>query len=238
MNRRLLAPLGLIALAGLASPAAAAENNDERAPDRLMWLSGHGEVRAKPDLARVTMGVVTEGATARDALAANTQAMQKVMAFLRSAGIAERDMQTSNFSVSPRYRDEMQGSQEVVGYTVSNTLDTTVHELAKLGAILDEVVSQGSNQIYGIGFDLAERDPLADEARKRALADAHRKAELYAQAAGVKLGRLMALSETGGAPPPVPMMGRAMMKAEAAPVPVAAGEQTVAIDVSVAWQID
>ncbi|MFL5258882.1 MAG: SIMPL domain-containing protein [Hyphomicrobiales bacterium] len=236
MNRRLLAPLGLAALAWLASPATAAD--DERAPDRVLWLTGHGEVKAKPDMARVTLGVMSEGATAREALTANTQAMQKVMAALKSAGIAEKDIQTSNFAVSARYGDETEGRQQVIGYTVSNNLDTSVRELPKLGALLDDVVSQGSNQIYGIAFDIAERQPLEDEARKRAVADARRKAAVYAAAAGVKLGRVLALGETAGAPPPVPIVGRAMMKAEAAPVPVAEGEQTIAIDVSVAWEID
>jgi uncharacterized protein YggE len=237
MIRRLLVPLGIVALAGLASPAAAA-NNDERAPDRVLWLTGHGEVKAKPDMARVTIGVMSEGATAREALTANTQAMQKVTAALRSAGVAELDIQTSNFTVSPRYGDETEGRQQVIGYTVANNVDTSVRELPKLGLILDDVVSQGSNQIYGIGFDIAERQPLEDEARKRAVADARRKAEIYAQAAGVKLGRVISLGETAGAPPPVPIVGRAMMKAEASPVPLAEGEQTVAVDVSVAWEID
>lgn len=235
MNRRLLAPLGLGALAWLANPAAA---QDERAPDRVLWITGHGEVKAKPDMARVTLGVMSEGATAREALTANTQAMQKVMTALKSAGIAEKDIQTSNFTVSARYGDETAGRQQVIGYTVTNNVDTTVRELPKLGATLDDVVSQGSNQIYGISFDIAERDPLEDDARKRAVADARRKAEIYAAAAGVKLGRVMAIGEAGGAPPPVPLAGRAMMKAEAAPVPVAEGEQMVAVDVSVAWEID
>jgi uncharacterized protein len=235
MNRRLLAPLGLAAIAWLASPAAA---EDERAPDRVLWLTGHGEVKTKPDMAHVTIGVMSEGASAREALTANTQAMQKIMTALKSAGIAEKDIQTSNFTVSARYGDETAGRQQVIGYTVSNNLDTSVRELPKLGLILDDVVSQGSNQIYGIAFDIAERQPLEDEARKRAVADARRKAAIYAEAAGVKLGRVMAIGETAGAPPPVPIVGRAMMKAEAAPVPVAEGEQTVAIDVSVAWEID
>jgi uncharacterized protein len=235
MNRRLLAPLGFAAIAWLASPAAA---EDERAPDRVLWLTGHGEVKTKPDMAHVTIGVMSEGASAREALTANTQAMQKIMTALKSAGIAEKDIQTSNFTVSARYGDETAGRQQVIGYTVSNNLDTSVRELPKLGLILDDVVSQGSNQIYGIAFDIAERQPLEDEARKRAVADARRKAAIYAEAAGVKLGPVMAIGETAGAPPPVPIVGRAMMKAEAAPVPVAEGEQTVAIDVSVAWEID
>jgi uncharacterized protein YggE len=236
MNLRFLVPVGLAALAAFATPVAAAD--DEHAPERALWLTGHGEVKAKPDMAHITIGVTSEGATAREAQRATTQAIQKVMAALKSAGIAEKDIQTSNFSVSARYGDETEVRQQVIGYTVSNNVDTTVRELPKLGAILDDVVSQGSNQIGGIAFDIAERDSLEDEARKRAVADARRKAEIYAAAAGVKLGRVMALTETGGAPPPVPMVGRAMMKAEAAPVPVAEGEQTVAVDVSVAWEID
>lgn len=236
MIRRNFAALGLAALAGsLAVPASAQET---RPPQRLIALAGHGEVKAKPDMAIITVGVLNQGTTAREAVTANNTAMEKVIASLKAAAIEPKDIQTSNFSVNPRYDYQNNVQPRLVGYDVSNNVTVTVRNLAKLGGVLDDVVSEGSNQVNGIMFAIANPDPLEDEARKLAVTDARRKANLYAEAAGVALGTVMSISEGGGAPPPVPMYNRAMMKAEAAPqVPMAEGEQTVAIDVHIAWEI-
>jgi uncharacterized protein len=113
----------------------------------------------------------------------------------------------------------------------------SVRDLAGLGTMLDSVVNEGSNQISGIAFDIADRHVLEDQARKLAVADARRKAEIYAAAAGVSLGRVVVMSEF--AVTPIPIGPRAMMKTEAAPaVPIAQGEQTVTIDVNMAWEIN
>jgi uncharacterized protein len=215
-----------------------AEDLDAKAPPRLISLSGHGEARAVPDMAVISLGVQASANTAREATSANNEAMTKVLAALKSAGIAEKDIQTSNFSISPRYDNDNDGPSKVIGYDVSNTVTVTVRNLAGLGSVLDTVVSEGSNQMGGIAFDIANRGPVEDEARKIAVADARRKAEIYAAAAGVGLGRIVSITE-GVSVPPGPVFRGAMMKADvASAVPVAQGEQTIAVDVNIAWEIN
>ena len=236
MQRLSLAAATFAGLLATLSPAFA----DGGKMPRTISLSGHGEVRSAPDLAFVTSGVVTQGATAAEALAANTKAMTTLFAALKQAGIAERDIQTSNFSVQPRYDFGNNNGQapKLVGYDVSNNVAVTVRKIAELGKLLDTLVSSGSNQITGVSFDVSQPEAAMDEARKRAAADAARKAKVYAQATGVELGQILAISEGAGYQPPIPMVRGAMMKADAAsPVPVAAGEQTLAVDVNISWEI-
>jgi uncharacterized protein YggE len=238
MLRSTIAALGIAALAGshLTMPLSAQQTQP---PPRLVVITGHGEVKAAPDMAIITVGVMTQSQTAREAVSANNAAMAKVIASLKSAAIADKDIQTSNFSVNPRYEYPDNTQPRLIGYDVVNSVTVAVRNLETLGTVLDKVVSEGSNQINGIMFTLANPDPLTDEARKLAVADARRKAEIYAKAAGIGLGRVMSLSESGGGPPPVPVYGRVAMKAEAASsVPVAQGEQTVTVDVNIAWEIN
>ncbi len=227
--------VGLMTLA-FAAPAAIA---DEAKPPRNITLTGHGEVRIAPDMAMIAIGTVDQAATAAEALAANTAAMAAILAALKDAGIAEKDMQTSNFLVQPRY-DYGNSAQppRLVGYEVSNTLTAAVRKLDTLGALLDRSVASGSNRIDGISFQLADPDKALDEARKRAAADAARKARLYAAALGVSLGPILSVSETGGPPPPVLMQMKTMgAEAMSADVPIARGEQTVSVDVDIVWEI-
>ena len=205
---------------------------------RIISLSGHGEVRATPDIAYVTSGVVTQGATAAEALAANTKAMTDLFAALKDSGIEDRDVQTSNFSVQPRYDFSNNQAPKMVGYDVSNNVTVTLRKVDTLGALLDRMVQSGSNQISGISFDVSKPDDAMDEARKLATEDATRKAKVYAKAMGIELGNVMQVSEGSAAQPPMPMVRSTMMKADAAPpVPMAAGEQTLAVDVNVIWEI-
>jgi len=225
------------ALAGLLAAVSPALADGPKMP-RTISLSGHGEVKSVPDLAFVTAGVVSQGATAAEALAANTQAMNALFAALKDAGIAERDVQTSNFSVQPRYDYSNNQAPKLVGYDVSNNVTVTLRKIADLGPLLDRLVQSGSNQINGVTFQVSEPDQAMDEARKLAAADAARKAKVYAQAMGVELGPVMQVSEGATFQPPVPMVRGMVMKADAAaPVPVAAGEQTLAVDVNVTWEI-
>lgn len=225
------------ALAGLLAAVSPALADGPKMP-RTISLSGHGEVKSVPDLAFVTAGVVSQGATAAEALAANTQAMNALFAALKDAGIAERDVQTSNFSVQPRYDYSNNQAPKLVGYDVSNNVTVTLRKIADLGPLLDRLVQSGSNQINGVTFQVSEPDQAMDEARKLAAADAARKAKVYAQAMGVELGPVMQVSEGATSQPQVPMVRGMVMKADAAaPVPVAAGEQTLAVDVNVTWEI-
>jgi uncharacterized protein YggE len=236
MLRFSLAASALAAFLATATPSLA----DEIKMPRTISLSGHGEVKATPDMATVMTGVMTQGATAAEALAANTTAMTSLFAALKGAGIAEKDMQTSNFMIQPRY-DYNDGKQPpvLVGYDVSNTVTVTVRQIDSLGALLDTVVKAGSNQINGISFDVSTPTEGLDEARKLAAADATRKAKLYAETLGVTLGPVLSISEGVSYQPPVPMLrtAAAPMADSARPVPVAAGEQTLAMDVNITWEI-
>lgn len=234
MQRLSFAAAAVIGLLAAISPAFA---EGGKMP-RIISLSGHGEVRATPDIAYVTSGVVTQGATAADALAANTKAMTDLFAALKDSGIEDRDVQTSNFSVQPRYDFSNNQAPKMVGYDVSNNVTVTLRKVDTLGALLDRMVQSGSNQISGISFDVSKPDDAMDEARKLATEDATRKAKVYAKAMGIELGNVMQVSEGSAAQPPMPMVRSTMMKADSAPpVPMAAGEQTLAVDVNVIWEI-
>lgn len=235
MQRLSFAAAAVLGLIAATSPAFA---EGGRMP-RIISLTGHGEVRSVPDLAYVTSGVVTQGATAAEALASNTKAMNDLFAALRDSGIADKDVQTSNFSVQPRYDFQNGQAPKLVGYDVSNNVTVTLRKIEGLGPLLDKLVQNGSNQISGVTFDVAKPQDAMDEARKLATADATRKAKVYAEAMGIELGPVMQVSEASAGQPPMPMVRGTMMKADmaAAPVPVAAGEQTIAVDVNVTWEI-
>lgn len=234
MQRLSFAAAAVIGLLAAISPAFA---EGGKMP-RIISLSGHGEVRATPDLAYVTSGVVTQGATAAEALAANSKAMTDLFAALKESGIEDRDVQTSNFSVQPRYDFSNNQAPKMVGYDVSNNVTVTLRKVDTLGTLLDRMVQSGSNQISGISFDVSKPEDAMDEARKLATEDATRKAKVYAKAMGIELGNVMQVSEGSAAQPPMPMVRSTMMKADAAPpVPMAAGEQTLAVDVNVIWEI-
>lgn len=227
----------------LAAAPLAAHAAEEPRPATLS-LAGSGEVRAKPDMAVISSGVVTEAKTARAALTANNAAMAEVIAAIKKAGIADKDLQTSGFSVEPRYDDPPQGKDgrrqppRIIGYTVSNALSVKVRDLARLGELLDLSVSLGANQVSGIAFSIENDTALRDEARKQAMADAIRKARLYAEAAGVQLKRILSITENAGYRPPTPFVARAMKMEAADTVPVAAGDLALTAEVDVTWEIE
>ncbi|WP_375600095.1 SIMPL domain-containing protein [Devosia sp. Naph2] len=209
-------------------------------------IEGRGEVRAAPDMATINSGVTTQGATAREALDANTAAMSELIDALKAAGIEARDIQTSGFSVNPNYvysdaRDDLGYSlpPKINGYQVSNSVTVVVRDLEELGSILDQSVTVGANTVNGVSFSVADPSELLDQARKLAFADARGKAELYASIADATLGELESISERQdfNGPQPYPMYARAEMSG-AAPVPVEAGEMSFAITVNVSWDLD
>ena len=230
---RAAAALTLLALAGFVGGAAHAADTPS------ILISGTGEVAAAPDTGHLSAGVVSEAETAGEAVRANNAAMQRVLEALDAADIAKKDVRTERFQVHPVYGDPTPTSRErprVTGYRVSNQVTVRVRDLAKVGAVLDELVGAGANEIGGISFSLGDPVPLLDEARKRALADARRKAELYAASAGVGLGRLLELSEDGGGMPgPMPRMAR-MSAAEA--VPIATGELELSVTLRARYAIE
>jgi uncharacterized protein YggE len=225
-----------VLLAGLTLPALAG----------TITIEGRGEVTAAPDMAMINSGVTTQGATAREALDANTAAMAELIAELKAAGIEARDIQTSGFSVNPNYvyTDERDANgytlpPKINGYQVANTVTVVVRDLATLGAILDKSVTVGANTVNGVTFSVADPSELYNEARKAAFADAKAKAELYAGVAGSALEDIVSISETQGYNQPQPVAMYAMRAdVAAAPVPVEAGELSFAINVSVQWELE
>lgn len=209
-------------------------------------VEGRGEVSAAPDTAFITSGVTTQAPTAREALDANSAAMQALIEELRDAGIAERDIQTSNFSVNPNYvysnvRDDSGYTlpPRIDGYQVSNTVTVKVSDLDSLGVVLDRAVTVGANTIHGIGFSVAEPEDLYNEARRLAFADARAKAELYAGLAGESLGDIESIREGQSYSPPVPQYAvRAASADMESSVPIAGGELTFSITVAVEWDLD
>ena len=206
---------------------------------RRLTVTGEGRVEAPPDMATLSMGVQTEARTAARALSDNSEAMAQVLAQLRAADIAERDLQTSGLSLSPRWERVQSTSgqtQRVVGYVASNQLTVRVRALETLGGLIDTVVGDGANRLNGLQFATQEPGPLRDEARRRAVADARAKAELYAAAAGVALGDVLAISEPGFSAAPQQML-RMDAEMATASVPVAAGEVSLRAQITIVYEI-
>jgi uncharacterized protein len=220
----------LILAAGLAPASGQATAN------RILTMSGQGEVRAAPDTVTLSAGVTSEAPTAAAALAANTARMQSVFAALKKLGVADKDMQTANFSVSPQMADGNNQPPHVTGYQVSNQLQLRLDDISRLGLALDALVTAGANQMNGIDFAIKDSAPLLAEARADAVSDARAKAQTYAKAAGVSLGPILSISENGGQGPRPVYMAVPMARAAKA-VPVAAGEESVTAEVSMVWEI-
>jgi len=201
-------------------------------------VTGAGEAHAKPDFAQVQVGVVTEGATAAEALRKNNEAMSRLIVLIRKRGIEDRDVQTTQFNVTPRYKydKEQREPPKIAGYQVTNEVQVKVRDMTRLGAFLDETVSVGANQVRGVSFGVAEPARLTDEARRKAMADAQRRAHVYAEAAGVKIGKPVMISEQAGGRPGLYPAAR-MEAAAVSSVPVAPGEQTFTVNVTVSYAI-
>ena len=207
-------------------------------PPPSLTVTGTGSVSATPDTGRISAGVVTEARGAADAVRANTTAVQQLFAALDKTGIPRKDVQTRGFSLSPLYANQPKRTEppEIVGYRAENTIEVSVQGVEKVGSVLDRLVTAGANQLGGISFSVGDPDPSLDEARRKAIADARRKAELYAAAAGVKLGRVLRIEEES-APRPGPWVPMARMEA-AVPVPVAPGQLELAVTATVTWSLE
>lgn len=250
MNR--LTPSAVVLCLALISPLpdTLAQEHGMHAHDRrTVTVSGLGKISAAPDVADISVGVVTEAQTARDALSGNNQAMSTLTEQLKGKGVAAKDIQTTNINLNPRYSQPQPGqpgqprprqegfTPRIVGYTVTNSVRVTVRDLDKLGELLDAVVTAGANQMNGISFRIEESEALLDQARKGAVADAKRKAEQLCGELGVVLGAPVSVAESNGfLPPPQPMMGRAMMMASES-VPVSPGEEELSVTVQVVFEI-
>jgi len=210
----------------------------------IISVSATGSATAVPDIASLDLTVLREAKTARAALDANNKAMAEVLKAMHRAGIEQRDLQTSNFNIHPRYHHVNSSSGQrkppkLVGYSVSNSLTVRVRDLDNLGSILDTSITLGVNSGGGISFSSDKPQPIIEEARKNAVAKAIAKAKTLTEAAGVKLGRIVEISETNRQSPHPRAMARmeSAMASDAA-VPIAAGENTYSITVNVRWELD
>jgi uncharacterized protein YggE len=211
-----------LAVAALACGLPATPVSAQIIPPASITVSGEAHISVPPDLAEVDGGVSSEAKSAREASEANNAAMGKVLQALKAAGIAEKDVQTSRLA------------NVVVGYRASNRVGIRVHDVSKLAGVIDTLVGAGANEIGGINFTVSEASKLLDDARTEAIADARRKAEIYAKAAGVTLGAPIDISEGGGM---APMPLRRMAVEMATPAPIAQGEDTLRVTVNVSWAI-
>jgi uncharacterized protein len=220
--------LAVAAATWLAAPAMA------QVPPPAISVTGEATVSVPPDQAQIDGGVTSDAKTAREASDANNAAMGKVLLALKGAGIDEKDYQTSRLSLQPQYAPNRSGPSPVVGYRASNRVTVKLRDVAKVANIVDVLVGAGANELGGINFMVSQASKLLDDAREKAIADARRKAEIYAKAAGVALGEPLNISEEGGSGPPV---FRSKMAPMAASAPVAQGEETLSVSVSVSWAI-
>ncbi len=204
------------------------------APVRQITVVGEGKTNAPPDTALVQIGVQTDAPTAREALTANNTQMEALIARLKELGVAERDIQTSNLSIWPRYDNE---GRQVVGYQVSNMVSVKIRQIDQAGELLDKVVDAGANNLGGIAFLIDDPSALQKSARDAAIADARQRAEAMAQAAGVTLGQVLAISETISSPPVYPMMMEARTAGAGGSVPIQTGEQTITAQVQMTFEI-
>lgn len=199
----------------------------------LLDVVAEGRVNRVPDIAVIRAGVVSQGATAADALSANARQMASVLAALKAAGIAERDIQTATIALNPQYRYAENQPPAITGYQASNSVSVKFRDIARSGTILDTLVKQGANQIDGPSLTIDAIDSAMDEARVDAVKRARERAALYARALGMRVDRILMVSEgsDGGAPGPVPQM---MVRAEAKDsTQIAPGEQQVSANVRV-----
>ncbi len=263
---RIAALLSGFALAALAAPAAAQVPAPplEVAPgNSVLTVTAEGKTIRQPDLAVFNAGVTTQGSTAGAALAENSRAMDRVIAALRRAGIAERDIQTSNLSISPIYadpnRDAIMAARvsgqpyvppppeqqvpRIVGYQASNNVSVRQRDLGKFGTVIDTLAAAGANQISGPAFQLDNPDPALDQARLEAVKTARARAELYAGATNLRIVRILSLSESGGyyGPPPVVFAREAIAVTASAPppppAPVQPGELQMTTSVTMQFEL-
>jgi uncharacterized protein YggE len=200
-------------------------------------VSGEATVSATPDLAQIDAGVATEAKTAKEASDTNNAAMGKVLLALKSAGIDEKDYQTSRLSLQPQYANTKTPDRatSIASFRASNRVTVKIRDVTKVAGVIDTLVGAGANDVGNISFEVTQASTLLDGARQRALEDARRKAEIYAKAAGVTLGTPISISEGGG---PMPLFKtRVAAPMAAAAVPVAPGEETLSVSVNVSWSI-
>jgi uncharacterized protein YggE len=234
-------------LATLLSPigARSAEALETRPADinqeRWVEVIGEASLDVRPDFATVTLGVTTTGRDAGEAVAANAKAVNALISVLKGEGVAAADIQTSGLSITPQFsnsRSPSQNERSIVGYAVSDMVTVSEHDISRLGALIDKAVGAGANAMYGLAYGENDPSKLLDKARSLAVADAKRKAEIYAAAGGARVGRLMELSEqTGAQPLQFARRATTALSAAAAPTPIEAGADRLTVSVTARFEL-
>lgn len=237
MKRNFVFLFVLIALALNACAPNTVGSNEASAPLRTISVTGSGQAVLTPDIAHLTIGVRTEAASAQKAVQENNQQAQTVIDTLLALGVAEKDIRTTNFSISPRQQYDREGNPTTRTYVVQNSVYVTVRDLDIIGQLLDEVVQAGANQISNIQFDVADKTEALAAARDAAVAEARAQAEALAQAAGVSLDQVQSIAFYNAVPVTTKADSRLMMAEAASAVPIQAGELTLTVSVQMVFTI-
>ena len=203
----------------------------------LLSISAEAEARRVPDVARVSTGVVTQAPDANAAMRANAEQMNQVITAIRRAGIAERDIQTGGINLHPQYRHAENQPPTITGYQASNTVNLTVRDMSRLGSTLDALVAGGANQINGPSFDVDDKESAYDEARRAAIEKARKRASMYAETLGMRVRRIVSISEGGSIGPPMPMMAMARME-KSSDTPISPGENALSVSLDVVFELE
>ncbi|HVJ70598.1 MAG TPA: SIMPL domain-containing protein [Sphingomicrobium sp.] len=202
-------------------------------------VSASGEVTRVPDLAIISAGVQTLQPTATAAIEENAARMERVRAALKRAGIEDRDIQTSSINLNPEYQYDQNRPPRLTGYRATNTVNVKFRDLKRTGSILDALVAEGANQINGPNLTVDKPEAALDEARTKAIANGRARADLYARALGMRVVRLISVSEGGGynVPPPMPMVAMMAERGAAADSKIDPGTQQLQVNVSMSFEL-
>jgi hypothetical protein len=224
----------LVGIALVLSGAPALAQTSDAFPPAIS-VTGEARISVAPDIAFIDAGVATDAKTAREASEANNTAMAKILAALKAANIQARDIQTSRLSLQAQYAPSREGPSPIVGYRASNRVTVRINDVTKVAGVIDTLVGAGANDIGNVAFEVSQASRLLDDAREKAVADARRKAEIYAKAAGVALGAPLSISE-GGAPQPV-FRSKSAAPMAITSTSIAPGEEMLSVSANVTWAI-
>jgi len=236
MKRTILTTAAALALTACNSGGPTYITSSE-VPEAKIQVSATGTTNMNPDMATVSAGVVTQGKTAREAMFGNATKMTRVFEELEAAGIEKKHITTSQLSLKPKYNYQNRQAPKIDGYEARNTVSAKTYNLDDVGAMLDALVKAGVNNINGVQFSIKDSKAAKDKAREDAIREAREKAESMASAAGVKLGKLKSLSESGGNFRPQPVAYALEARSAGASTPVAAGEQAISVTVNMSYDI-
>ncbi len=236
-SRSLLGAAAFVAAAAVAVASPAQAQDSKSSAEARVIVFGEGSASAAPDYARIRSGVTSNGKTAKDATDANSKLIAGITAALLSSGIEQKDIRTSRFFVQPVYIHQQNAEPKFTGFNATNQLTVTIRQIAKLGDILDRLVTAGATDVGDVEFLQSDPATALDQARKAAIADARHKAELYAQAAGLSLGSVVWITEDigSGSTPFSPLAAKRVAAPAAMAVPISPGEDTLRVVIAVGY---